>query len=217
MNYSVVIVAAGKGLRLDLGYNKVYYPLVANQTMLETTMRTFDLDKECQEIVVVTEKEEYDKYVTQTFSTPIKVVAGGNNRQESVTNGVAVVTEDMVMIHDGARPYVTSRILEDAKATMEKFDACCVMVKTTDTISRVENGVVVETLSRNQLMNAQTPQCFRTELIRDCLAKAAAAGFHGTDDVSVVLAFSDAKVAVVEGDYANYKITTREDLKVRIG
>ncbi len=212
MNYSALICAAGSGTRMHLGYNKVYAKLPSGSTILDATISMFEKDEDCTQIVVVTDPDAFEEYHVSS-SNKIVVVDGGATRQESVYHGLLAVSNEYVMIHDGARPYLTQQSLEDLKITLQKEDACLLMVPCKDTIKKVINGYVETTYDRSTLMNAQTPQAFRTSLIIECTKKAIQDNFVGTDDASLVEKYSDVKVKVVEGSYSNIKITTIEDLK----
>lgn len=213
MNYSVIVVAAGKGSRMGLGYNKVYVPLQDHRPILEHTLSVFDTDKECAQIIVVTEREDYEQYMHCSFSKPVELVAGGATRQESVRHGLALVREKYVLVHDGARPYVSHENIADILTALKNSKAACLMVPVKDTIKVVnEKGEIVSTPDRSTLMAAQTPQGFETEVLRMSMQKAEEIGFTGTDDSSIVERCSDCSVKAVSGDYRNRKITTREDL-----
>ncbi len=212
MNYSALICAAGSGTRMHLGYNKVYAKLESGLTILDTTISVFEEDTDCTQIVVVTDLGTFQEN-HKVKSNKIVVVEGGATRQESVYHGLFAVNNEYVMIHDGARPYLTSQNLQDIKETLQNEDACLLMVPCKDTIKRVINGYVEMTYDRSTLMNAQTPQAFKTSLIIDCTKQAIQDDFVGTDDASLVEKYSDVKVKVVEGSYSNIKITTIEDLK----
>ncbi len=213
MEYGVVIVAAGQGSRMGLGYNKVYAPLKDGRSILEHTIGIFQEDTACKEIVIVTDPEDFAEKLGFLQSERIRVTAGGNTRQESVTNGVSQITCDNVLIHDGARPFLPMNCLEALKQALETEKAACLMVPCKDTIKRVENGYIVETIERDTLRAAQTPQAFRTEVLRNALDKAKEDGYVGTDDCSIVEKYGNTPIRVVEGSYENFKVTTPEDLK----
>ncbi len=211
MEYTALIVAAGAGTRMGLGYNKAYYRMEDGATILEHTMRIFSADPECVQTVVVTDPETYQKEIGEPAQN-IVVTAGGDSREESVWNGMRAVMSEIVLIHDGARPFLPESCLNDLKAAMETEEAACLMVPCKDTIKVVAGEYIEKTLKRSELMAAQTPQAFRTQLLIRCMKKAQEQGFEATDDCSIVEAFSDTKIRIVEGSYANKKITTMEDL-----
>lgn len=208
--YSAVILAAGSGSRVGLGYNKLLYE-IDGKTIIEKTVNVFKKDSDCAEIILVISKD--DEYsMKKIFENTVKYVYGGDTRQESSYNGVSQAVNDIVMIHDGARPYVTQKELNACKEKMQECDACLLMVPVKDTIKFVEDGIVKTTPNRNNLMAALTPQCFKTILIQECLEKAMKSSETFSDDASVVEKMSSIPVQVVFGEYSNIKITTKEDL-----
>lgn len=211
MNYSAIIVAAGSGTRMHLGYNKVYAKLADGRSILSHSLSLFEKDEDCKQIILVTDYELFHSD-HPILTGKITIARGGNTRQESVANGLGAVLCDTVLIHDGARPFLTKENLEAIKQAMQENDAACLMVPCKDTIKHVENGYVVNTYPRETLLAAQTPQAFRTSLILHCMAKAKEEGYTGTDDCSLVEKYSTIPVKAVLGSYANKKITTPEDL-----
>ncbi|MGN1389113.1 MAG: 2-C-methyl-D-erythritol 4-phosphate cytidylyltransferase [Bulleidia sp.] len=212
MNYSAVIVAAGSGTRMKLGYNKAYYRL-DDRTILEHTMDIFLSDPDCCEVVVVTDSETFRKEIPGRIPGRVVLASGGSSREESVSNGLNAVTSEVVFVHDGARPYLSRSCLEAMKQAMETEEAACLMVPCKDTIKVVQNGYIVKTIERSTIQAAQTPQAFRTELLVHCMDLARKEGYQGTDDCSIVEHFSSARIKAVPGSYQNFKITTPEDLK----
>ena len=211
MKYSTVIVAAGSGTRMGLGYNKVYHR-INGKTILEMTMETVLNDEDCAQIIVVTDAGDYMREITSRWPGKIVVAKGGSTRQESVSNGLHAVLCDVVMIHDGARPYVHKDSLDELKKAMETEQAACLCVPCKDTIKVLKDGYIVETPDRSSLAAAQTPQVFHTDVILDCMHKAFRDGFTGTDDASLAERYG-IPVKAVTGTYDNIKITTVEDLK----
>lgn len=212
MNYTALIVAAGAGTRMGLGYNKAYYRM-DGKTILERSMHLFLEDSDCKEIVVVTDSDTYRKEIGTDSIGKIVLVQGGNTREESVYWGMQAVISDIVLIHDGARPFLQEEDLHAIKQAMETEDAACLMVPCKDTIKLTSNGYIEKTLPRNLLMAAQTPQAFKTGLLMEAMRKARADGFEATDDCSIVECYSDTHIKIVQGSYANKKITTIEDIQ----
>lgn len=208
--YSAVILAAGSGTRLGLGYNKLLYKL-DDQTIIEKTVSVFEKDIDCKEIILVISKND-EQVMKDIFKNRVSYVFGGSTRQESSYNGVSHATQEIVMIHDGARPYVSQKELDSCKKQMMLSDACLLMVPVKDTIKVVKDGIVETTPNRSTLMAALTPQCFKKTLICDCLERAMRSLDSFSDDASVVEKMSDVPVHVVLGEYSNIKITTKEDL-----
>lgn len=212
MKYSVMILAAGSGERCGLGYNKLLYKFKDGETILEKSVQVFERQKDCMQIVLVISPKD-EAQIRELFKDRVEYVLGGATRQDSSLNGLSAVKCDYVMIHDGARPYVSEKEIQACAKRLETCDACLLMVPAKETIKVVENGRVVNTLKRETLMMAQTPQCFKTSLIQACTLKAKAEGLAVTDDASIVEACSDTAVEVVIGSYTNRKVTTREDLQ----
>jgi len=212
MEYSALIVAAGSGTRMKLGYNKVYYPFPDGRPILEHTMDIFLRDEDCRQLVVVTDIGAYRRMISAKSTGRVVLVQGGATRQESVCHGLEAVISDHVMVHDGARPYLDSGCLMRIKEALRHDDAVCLMVPVKDTIKQVADGYVTATPDRSTLMAAQTPQAFRTQLLLDAMKEAEREGFTGTDDCSLVERYSHVRVRAVLGSYANLKITTQEDL-----
>jgi 2-C-methyl-D-erythritol 4-phosphate cytidylyltransferase len=214
MKYTAVIVAAGSGTRMKLGYNKVYAKMRDGRTILNHTMDVFRADKDCIQIVVVTESLAYYQNMEGDWPGLITLAKGGKTRQESVRNGLLAAIGEYVMIHDGARPYLDQKSLKRIKKALKTDDAVLLTVPCKDTIKKIDaEGYVELTYDRSTLAAAQTPQAFKTSLLMECMAKAEQAKFTGTDDCSLVEAFSDVRVRTVEGSYANIKITTPEDME----
>ena len=146
----------------------------------------------------------------------VSVVAGGKERQDSVWNGLQAVPADteIVLIHDGVRPFVTEEILNDSIETAMEMGGCVAGVPAKDTIKVCnEENIAVATPDRNTLWQIQTPQTFRKELILQAYVQAKEEGFAGTDDASLA-EHSGYPVKVIMGSYRNIKITTKEDLLV---
>ena len=212
MKYTALIVAAGSGSRMELGYNKAYYRL-EGKTILEHSMALFLDDSDCELVIVVTDADDYRREISSEGVGRIVLVQGGATRQESVFHGLQAVISETVLIHDGARPFLSKDSLEEIKQAMVKEEAACLMVPCKDTIKITENGYIVETLPREKLMAAQTPQAFRTEALLRYMKKAEAEGFQATDDCSIWERYSKSGIRVITGSYANKKITTKEDLQ----
>lgn len=212
MKYTALIVAAGKGQRMGLGYNKVFFQLSEDITVLEKTISIFAEDKNCQEIVVVVSASEYQRCLMKNQSGNVVFVSGGERRVDSVYNGLMAVSQDKVLIHDGARPYLSSECLKRVVEASAKNPAVIPGVKVKDTMKYVVDGQVKETLDRSLIYHIQTPQAFDTDLVIECYKKAFTDDFEGTDDAEIVEQYGKVAIKVVEGDYKNIKITTIEDL-----
>lgn len=222
---SAVVLAAGQGKRMNSKIQKQYL-LIKDKPVLYYALRAFQ-DSTVDEIILVTGADEVD-YCKETFVkeygfTKINaVVAGGRERYHSVCEGLKMAQGEYVFIHDGARPFVTNDIIERAYQCVRREDACVAAVPVKDTIKLAdENGYVQATPNRSLLWSIQTPQAFRTDLIRQAYRSlmeqeeaVLKKGIQITDDAMVVETFTEHPVKLIEGAYENIKITTPEDLKI---
>lgn len=214
MKVCALIMAAGSGKRMGGSVKKQYLKLNGKE-IIRLTAEVFDGCPEVDEIAVVTGSDEVD-FVRDILNGLKKVVAvteGGSERQYSVYNGLKTLTDcDIVLIHDGVRPFVDNRDIAACIAEAKNSGACVLGVPVKDTIKICdENGVIISTPKRTLLWAAQTPQCFRFELILKAYENAVKEGFLGTDDASLAERMG-VEVKMVTGSYNNIKITTPEDL-----
>lgn len=215
---AAVIVAGGSGKRMGMKIKKQFIEL-EGKAILAHTIEAFNKCKVIDEIIVVVGKEDIAKVKTEIVSRydydkVIQIIEGGTERQESVYNGLMAVTKEVqyVMIHDGARPFISQEILEKALIMTKEKHATVVAVPVKDTIKVVNGALEVEaTPNRSTLWSVQTPQSFKKELLIKAYGYAKEKSLIVTDDSMLVEAYGK-KVHVVEGDYNNIKITTSEDL-----
>lgn len=215
MSYQVIIPAAGQGKRMRAGKNKVLLQL-KDIPILIHTLKVFELDEACQGIILAISAGDEDLFSSLLKKYRIKkvtsLVAGGNERQHSVYNGLqAAKKEGIVLVHDAARPFIEKRVIHELVAVAEKDGAAVVAVPVKDTIKKVNNFEVVETIERSSLWAIQTPQAFRVSLLEEAHNLALEQKFLGTDEASLVERLH-IPVKIVEGDYDNIKLTTPEDL-----
>ena len=204
---AAVIVAAGASRRM--GFDKLAYPLDGG-TVLEKSVRAFDTHPAIDEILLVAgENAPQAALLAAACAKPAKTVAGGATRVQSVRAGLDAVNAEYVAIHDAARPFVTPQVIWDALEAAYETGAAAPAVPVKDTVKVAADGFVVETPAREKLYAVQTPQCFRTALYRQVLAQVCCDAV--TDDCSA-FELAGLPVRLTQGDYANYKITTREDL-----
>lgn len=214
-----LIPAAGMGKRMGAGYNKQYLAL-DGMPIVAHTVRVFQ-EADCIDAIYLVSPEQEIPFCRSEvverygFTKVRAIVPGGAERQHSVHNGLlameGIAADDLVLIHDGVRPFVTAAMLEESAAAARASGAAIVAVPVKDTVKVVREGVIAETPARELLWLAQTPQSFRYGLIRAAHDEAAADGFLGTDDASL-LERQGKPVQVVRGDYTNIKITTPEDM-----
>ncbi|SMB84468.1 2-C-methyl-D-erythritol 4-phosphate cytidylyltransferase [Desulfonispora thiosulfatigenes DSM 11270] len=218
----VILLAAGQGKRMNSDTNKQYMHLF-DKPILAHTLDVFQNHPLIDEIIVVTRQEELDfcqKEIVEryNFSKVNRIVIGGKERQESVFNALRVVDKEncLVVVHDGARPLVTPRIISEVIENAKITRASIVAVPVKDTIKRVNSSkLVVETLKREELWAVQTPQVFTKEIITKAHERADRENYLGTDDASLVEKIGQS-VNIVLGSYENIKITTQEDLDIAI-
>ena len=216
---TAVIVAAGKGRRMGTEVSKQFLPLCGKE-ILAHSVEKFEKAEKIRDIVLVTGEDSLQdvREMAQEYGWKkiVSVVAGGKERQDSVWNGLQAVSDDtdIVLIHDGVRPFVTEDILNHSIETAVEMGSCVAGVPAKDTI-KVCNGenVAVATPDRSTLWQIQTPQTFQKDLIMQAYQKAKAEGFVGTDDASLA-EYSGCPVKVIMGSYRNIKITTKEDLLI---
>ena len=214
---TAVIVAAGKGKRMGTEISKQFLPLCGKE-ILAHTVEKFEKTENIRDIVLVTGEDSLQdvRDMAQEYSWKkiVSVVAGGKERQDSVWNGLQAVSgvTELVLIHDGVRPFVTEEILNLSIDTAVEMGGCVAGVPAKDTIKVCNSeNIAVDTPDRSTLWQIQTPQTFRKDLIVKAYAQAKAEGFIGTDDASLA-EYSGYPVKVIMGSYRNIKITTREDL-----
>ena len=219
MRVTAIVPAAGAGDRMQHKLKKPYISLLG-QPILVHTLRVLSGVPAIHEIIVTVypgEESFCEKEIIQALQagTSITVVAGGRQRQDSVRNALAHVSEssDMVLIHDGARPLITRALINNAIRAMRGEKAATLAVPVKDTIAMVakDDMIIARTLPRDSLYIIQTPQIFTKKIILEAHRKAFAEGFQGTDDASLVEHLG-LPVAVIMGSYENIKITTQEDL-----
>jgi 2-C-methyl-D-erythritol 4-phosphate cytidylyltransferase len=215
MSYQVVIPAAGQGKRMKAGMNKQFIEL-QDQPVIVHTLKVFERDEWCEGIILVINEAERERFaeLLKRFSIKkvISMVSGGAERQHSVYNGLkAVRNSDIVLIHDGARPFITVEKIHELVNAAKEHGAAIVAVPVKDTIKRVCGGYVDKTVERSSLWAIQTPQAFHISLVLEAHERASLEGYIGTDDASLVERMGRT-VKVIEGDYRNIKLTTPDDL-----
>jgi len=220
MRVIVLVPAAGMGSRMGAAVNKQYLSL-AGRPILAHTLERFENHPLIDDIYVISPQAEREYCLNHVvneygFTKVRQVVAGGAQRQDSVRNGLAACSadpEDVVLIHDGVRPFFPMDKIPLLVDAAVKTGAALAGVPVKDTIKEVESGLVCSTPSRTRLWAAQTPQAFRYALICKAHERALRDEVLGTDDASLVERLG-LPVAMVEGDYRNIKITTPEDMLV---
>lgn len=218
MKYTAIVLAAGSGSRMNTKVKKQYL-LLEEKPILYYSLKTFE-DSAVTDIILVVgqgeveycKKEIVERY---QFRKVTAIVEGGKERYHSVFEGLkAAKNADYVLIHDGARPFVTEEILNRAMCSVKKYRACVVGMPVKDTIKIAdENEYSKETPERKNVWMVQTPQCFEFNLIYEAYEKMLQEEDRTiTDDAMVLERVHGLPVKLIEGSYRNIKLTTPEDM-----
>jgi 2-C-methyl-D-erythritol 4-phosphate cytidylyltransferase len=218
MKADAIIVSAGKGQRFMEGRKKQFF-LLADKPILTHTLDKFENCPLIDSILLVVGQEDMDYCLKEIieknrYRKISQIVPGGKRRQDSVKNGMDALSRDanIVVIHDGVRPFVTRGMIEDSIHSAQRFGAVVLAMPVKETIKIANaDGTVLKTLDRESLWQIQTPQTFQAHVIKEAYQKATENGFVGTDDASLVERLG-MKVHILPGSYTNIKITTPEDL-----
>lgn len=218
MKTDALIAAAGKGQRMGGRVRKQFISL-RGMPLLYYALKAFEEFEGIEHMYLVLDEGDFDyckREIIQKYGIKkvVQLVPGGDRRQDSVWNGLTAMEGhcDVVIVHDGVRPFVSPGILNRLMAAMKDVQAVVTAIPARDTIKRVDGrGNVLDTLQRNTLFHIQTPQGFRYEVIKEAYKRAFKEGIRGTDDAYFVERMG-IQVKVVEGSYFNIKITTPEDI-----
>jgi len=212
-----IVLAGGSGERFGNEVPK-QFKKVAGKTVIEHTLSIFDEDQLIDEIfVVVNPNFRYlmeEIVLRNSYKKVSKILSGGNTRQESSRIGVFSIPDDnsYVLIHDAVRPFVTHKIIREIVASLERYESIDTCVSSPDTIVKVDGEEIMEVPDRKKLMLGQTPQGFRTNIIKKAYELYEQKPFETTDDCSLILKYGLGKVGIVGGDRFNIKITYPEDI-----
>jgi len=220
MSVTVIIPAAGAGRRLGFGVPKALVE-IGGKPLIIHTLQPFLAFEDVREVVVAVPPDEEKAFeaLTGTYSPGdiIRIVRGGRSRQDSVMNAFQALDagkSDIVLVHDAARPLVTTATISDVINKARKFGAAVAVVPVTDTLKSSRGDVsTLTTVDRDGLYHAQTPQGFQYAILREALETARSAGISGTDTTSLVERIG-LPVKAAAGDKKNFKITTRAELVV---
>lgn len=217
MRTAALVLAAGRGERLRSALPKAFV-LLAGRSLLARSLEALARVPEIDLVVPVIAADELPRFTAlaaERSGIPklAPPVPGGRERQDSMAAGLAALPPDVafVAVHDAARPLVRVGDVTRVIAAARESGAALLVTPVTDTVKRVRGGLVVATPPRSECVAAQTPQVFRTDLLREALEKARAGGFVATDDAQLVERLG-VPVRAVEGDPSNRKITRPEDL-----
>lgn len=224
-SFAAVLVSGGSGKRFgDESQSAKQYQLLNGSPVYTWALRVLLLHKRIDRVVLVVAqgleaevRADIDKWITKGLDK-LSVTTGGATRQASVFNGLKVLAEqavrpDAVLVHDAARPFLTATILDDVIECISKADACTVGTPVSDTVKRVSEQTIGETVDRSNLVAVQTPQAARFSALYDAHKRAEADGWVTTDDAAI-MEKAGYKVSVVFSTKWNIKITTKEDLRI---
>lgn len=228
MNVIVIIPAAGLGTRMapagkKTAISKQFFEINGTPILVHT-LRVFARNRQVNKIIVALRKTEMQQFQTrleqERIAEKVELVEGGEHRQDSVANALAslkAAPDDVVLVHDAVRPFVDDEIIGNIVQEVEKRGAAIAGLPASDTIKQVErvaeSAIITSTIPRERVVQAQTPQGFRYDLIKRAFDSAMADGFTGTDEASLVERMGES-VWVVMGSARNIKITTPADMEL---
>jgi 2-C-methyl-D-erythritol 4-phosphate cytidylyltransferase len=210
---TAIIIAAGEGKRF--GSSK-QFALLRGKPVLDWSIEELAAHPKVNDIVLVLPDETRKEEFLRRYMKVCSVTSGGPRRQDSVWRGFERLDSrrtELVLIHDGVRPLLSQDIITRVIAEARRSGAAIPAVPVEDTIKEVGQGEVIRTLDRQRLYRVQTPQGFSYSLLEKALQQAKEEGYYGTDEAGLVERVGH-KVAVVEGDPRNIKVTTPADLKI---
>jgi 2-C-methyl-D-erythritol 4-phosphate cytidylyltransferase len=218
MKTVAIIPAAGSSKRMQKKISKQYL-LLDGIPVLARTLEIFQRSPKIDEIFLIVPEADIDyahKDIVDRYdiSKVSNILAGGNERQDSVRNGIDALRSDhdIVVIHDGVRPFISEELVHSAILGASRSRAVTVGVPVKDTVKSVDgHGTVAETLNRNHLWLTQTPQAFERDVIKKAYEAAYRDNYCGTDDAALVERIG-VKVTMIRGSYDNIKITTNDDI-----
>ncbi len=228
MKVIVIIPAAGLGTRMAppgrKGLPSKQFFEINGTPILVHTLRVFARNPQVSQIVVALRKNEMEQFARrmekEKIAAKVELVEGGEHRQDSVANALAALKaapDDIVLVHDAVRPFVDNEIIANVIREVEKHGAAIAGLPAVDTIKQVERAaegaIITSTIPRERVVQAQTPQGFRYDLIKRAFESAKADGFIGTDEASLVERLGES-VWVVMGSARNIKITTPADMEL---
>lgn len=219
MKTAAIIVAGGSGSRMRTPTPKQFLEL-GGKPLLAHAVSRFESCSAIDEVVLVLPRTDFHAYEERMIAwvaggKSVKMVPGGDRRQDSTAEGLDALGSSFrgwVAVHDGARPFVGEELIRSVIEAAERYGAALAGLPVHETLKEVgRDGCVIGTVDRRRFYRAQTPQCFRYELLREAIDRARQEGFVGTDEAALVERL-DVKVYVVLGSDANIKVTTPRDL-----
>jgi len=224
MKVTVILPAAGLGTRMGravpekAGTSRKQFMLLEGSPILLHTIRKFVSSPAVAEIVVALRADDIEwvreLLRQERFGKPVRLVEGGDSRQESVENALKTLAPgtELVAVHDAVRPFIEHSVLDKVFQEAAENSAAIVGIVPVDTVKQVHRNKIRATIPRERLILAQTPQVFRFDLLKSAFAKAREDGFAGTDESSLVERLDQVEVSVVPGSDRNIKITKPSDM-----
>ncbi|KJR43058.1 2-C-methyl-D-erythritol 4-phosphate cytidylyltransferase [Candidatus Magnetoovum chiemensis] len=216
--YAIALIPmAGSGIRFNYSKNKAFYPLLDKPIALYS-LNTFQNNTNISEIIPIVKEDDMAECMELIENNNItkveKIAPGGVTRQESVFHALKLVNQEdaIVLIHDGARPFVNDNLINDSISALAQNDGVVCAVRLVDTIKEIRDGYVKKTFNRDNLIAVQTPQTFHYKTLFKAYKKIIDSEQIFTDDAAIVEK-NGGKIIVVPGSYENIKITTRQDVK----
>lgn len=210
---TAIIVAAGEGIRFG---GEKQAAALGGKAVLEWSLSAFERSPEVSEIILVLKRDRFARQDLSRFGKISQVAPGGRERQDSVSSGLSLVDPartEIVLVHDGVRPLVSEEMIHRVILGARRFGAAVPVIPLEDTIKRGDGEWVIGTEDRTNLYRTQTPQGFQYDILMGALKAAEGAGRYATDEASLVEQ-AGGRVALVEGDPRNIKITSPGDLKI---
>ena len=206
---TAILLAGGSATRFGGGLNKVYLPM-DGKPVIHYSLEALDSHNEIDDIVVVIREGEEGLIGQPILKKPWKIVYGGRTRSESVFNGLMATNSELVVIQDGARPFLKSYYITDCLNALDDYDGATVGIRSKDTVKiAFENQLISRTPVRTNTWLVQTPQCFKRDVLVEC--HMLYSGPEATDDC-MLLEKQKKDVLIISGEDTNIKITTKSDL-----
>ncbi|MEE1048677.1 MAG: 2-C-methyl-D-erythritol 4-phosphate cytidylyltransferase [Clostridia bacterium] len=216
---SAIIAAAGSGTRMKSDVAKQFIE-IGGMPVLARTLSVFENASEIDEIIIATRECDIDgvwaiakEYKTEKVTV---VICGGATRQETISKALEAVSGEKVLIHDGARPFIKAEQINAVAEALSESEAAALGIPVTDTIKTVKDGYITGTIDRTNLVSIQTPQGFKTNIIKKAHKRAAEMGVAVTDDCALCEEMG-IKIKVIQGSQTNIKLTTQGDLAIADG
>ncbi len=206
MKVSLILTCAGSGSRAGFKHNKLLEK-INDKTIIETALEKFVDSGKIDQYIVTASQIDFEN-IKRLLPDYCLIVEGGDTRTQSVKNALKVVSGDIVLIHDGARPFVSKAVISDCINKVVEFGGAVPVIPCKDTILKSNRVVADEYLGKNELFAVQTPQGFKTNLIKNAYARACDKTFN--DDGEVFKEFIG-ELGVFDGDFKNVKLTFKED------